>query len=39
MHLILERLEAPVSGEAWWLGDGGRDILLETWVGWGKKEI
>jgi hypothetical protein len=37
MHLALERLEAPVSGEAW-LGVGSvaiGDILLET--GWEKK--
>jgi hypothetical protein len=32
MHLTLERLEAPGSGELWW-GWGG-DILLEM----GKKE-
>jgi hypothetical protein len=28
MHLTLERLEAPGSGEVWWDGQGG-EILLE----------
>jgi hypothetical protein len=31
MHLTLKRLEAPRSGEAWWGGGGGRDILEEIW--------
>jgi hypothetical protein len=29
MHLTLERLEAPRSGEVWWDGSVG-DIFLET---------
>jgi hypothetical protein len=29
MHLTLERLEAPESGEACWSVVGGGDILLE----------
>lgn len=32
MHLTLERLEAPGSGEAW-QDEGGGDILFEE-VGW-----
>ena len=40
MHLTLEKLEAPGSGEAWWSGGGGGNILLETgWdggMGWGE---
>jgi hypothetical protein len=34
MHLTLKRLEAPGSLEVWWVGVGGRDILVVTEV-WG----
>jgi hypothetical protein len=30
MHLTFERLGAPGSGEVWWNGVGGGDVLLET---------
>jgi hypothetical protein len=40
MHLSLQRLENPESGEVWWGWVGLGDILLETGEeGWDEEQL